>query len=103
MNKLISIKNKLTSKAFLHLGSRMLALMALLLCVKTATARQTFNFNSNWTIDKSGKTVTLPHAWNEDDALRLSTYDMKTDVVWYRKKFRLPAQTAGKRVFIEFE
>ena len=47
--------------------------------------------------------VTLPHAWNEDDAFRLSTYDMKTGVVWYRKKFKLPKQTQGKRVFVEFE
>jgi hypothetical protein len=66
-------------------------------------ARQTYNFNSDWRIDKQKHTVTLPHAWNEDYSFRVSTYEMPTAVVWYRKVFKLPASAQGKRVFIEFE
>ena len=66
-------------------------------------ARVTYNFNSDWRIDEQKKTVTLPHAWNEDEAFRVSTYETTTAVVWYRKTFRLPAEADGKKVFIEFE
>ncbi|MGI6232491.1 MAG: glycoside hydrolase family 2 protein [Prevotella sp.] len=68
-----------------------------------ASARQTYNFNSAWTMSHPHKTVTLPHAWNEDEAFRVSTYETSTAVVWYRKHFKLPKSAAGKRVFIEFE
>ncbi len=66
-------------------------------------ARETYNFNSDWRIDKQKKTVTLPHAWNEDESFRLSTYETSTAEVWYRKQFKLPASARGKRVFVEFE
>lgn len=101
--KSFKLRKRLLSLASAKVSRGTFIVFAMLLSVYTASARQTYNFNSDWTIDKTGKAVTLPHAWNEDDAFRLSTYDMKTAVVWYRKKFRLPAQTAGKRVFIEFE
>lgn len=101
--KSFKLRKRLLSLASAKVSRGTFIVFAMLLSVYTASARQTYNFNSDWIIDKTGKAVTLPHAWNEDDAFRLSTYDMKTAVVWYRKKFRLPAQTAGKRVFIEFE
>ena len=66
------------------------------------TARETYNFNSGWVIDKK-QTVTLPHAWNEDEAFGVSTFEMSTGVRWYRKTFTLPAEAQGKHVFIEFE
>ena len=66
-------------------------------------ARDTYNFNSDWKIDQQEKTVTLPHAWNEDEAFKVSTYETTTAVVWYRKTFRLPADAGGKKVFVEFE
>ena len=89
---------------------------AMLLCMLallplTATGRETYNFNSQWTVDYTTidslkhlgqRQVTLPHAWNEDETFRLSTFEMSTGVVWYRKEFQLPDVT-GKRVFIEFE
>lgn len=75
----------------------------LLLAALPGQARETYNFNSSWRIDNQKKTVTLPHAWNEDEAFRVSTYDISTGVVWYRKHFRLPASAWGKKVFIEFE
>ena len=78
------------------------------------SGRETYNFNSDWRISKAtsqnekGKTknekvVTLPHAWNEDESFRLSTYETTTAVVWYRKTFRLPSDADGRKVFIEFE
>ena len=94
------------------MNKRILSIVALLLVLLPTYARKTFNFNSGWTIDYStvdsmkqlGKrTVTLPHAWNEDDAYRMPIARMTTGVVWYRKTFRLPKSMKGKHVFIEFE
>lgn len=90
---------------------RFLLIAAFTLLCCSAEARQTYNFNSGWRIDNQKKTVTLPHAWNEDDAFRVSSYEMSEGVVWYRKEFSLdkiwPAQgsatTLGKKVLIEFE
>ena len=36
-----------------------------------AAARDTYNFNSGWRIEKQKKLVTLPHAWNEDEAFKV--------------------------------
>lgn len=80
-----------------------LILLLLLVSGINANARQTYNFNSNWRIDKSKNTVTLPHAWNEDESFKVATYYTSTAVVWYRKTFCLPETAKGKRVFIEFE
>jgi len=79
--------------------------------------RQTYNFNSAWKLqigdipnaqqldfnDTSWKPVTLPHAFNEDEAFRVHIEQLTDTVVWYRKHFRLPASDNGKKVFIEFE
>src|SRR5262249_44669481 len=53
--------------------------------------------DSNW------KDVTLPRAWNEDDAFRKDIKDLSTGVAWYRKHFRLPQSATGQKVFLEFE
>lgn len=66
-------------------------------------ARDTYNFNSNWRINKQKRTVTLPHAWNEDESFKVGIKEMSDTVVWYRKNFVLPKTAEGKRVFIEFE
>lgn len=79
--------------------------------------RSKFNFNSGWLVkvgDPSGaeaagfsdgdwKKVTLPYAWNEDEAFRKSIDELSTGIAWYRKHFKLPADAAGKKVFLEFE
>ena len=67
-----------------------------------ATAQRRIPFNAEWTIGEANHSVTLPHAWNEDDAYRVSIEQLPTDVVWYRKEFTLP-NMKGKKVFIEFE
>lgn len=83
----------------------------------TALARETYNFNSDWLLtigdrdgaDKPGyndsewKKVTLPHAFNEDEAFKVAIASMTDTVAWYRKHFRLPSSAKGKKIFIEFE
>lgn len=81
------------------------------------TARSEFNFNPGWKMyvgdaagaeaatfdDAPWQKVTLPRAFNEDDAFRKSIHDLSTGVAWYRKHFRLPPGSDGKKVFLEFE
>ena len=47
--------------------------------------------------------MTLPYAFNENEAFRLSIEQLTDTIVWYRKHFRLPANNHQKKVFIEFE
>ncbi len=79
--------------------------------------RVKYNFNSGWKLfvgdpagaeapgfnDSAGKDVTTPHAWNEDDAFKKDIKDLSTGIAWYRKRFRLPTNSAGRKVFLEFE
>jgi beta-galactosidase len=79
--------------------------------------RHALNFNPGWRLfvgdptgasepafdDSAWKSVTLPRAWNEDDAFRKDIRDHSTGVAWYRKHFVLPADAAGRKVFLEFE
>ena len=96
-----------------------------LLCASTmafaykpaASKRARYNFNTGWKLlvgdpqgaeapgfdDSSWKEVTLPRSWNEDDAFRKDIKDLSDGVAWYRKRFRLPADSAGRKVFLEFE
>ena len=78
----------------------------------TGSAHEVYNFNSDWVIDykdlasgiKSGtERVTLPHAWNEDEAFRVYISDQSDGIVWYRKTFSLPESAKGQRVVLEFE
>lgn len=82
-----------------------------------ADLRRVYDFNPGWRLlvgDPSGaqapsfddsrwKPVTLPRAWNEDDAFRKDIADLSTGIAWYRKSFTLPQDAAGKKVFLEFE
>src|SRR4051812_7417654 len=79
--------------------------------------RSRYNFNPGWKVfigdpenasqkdfhDASWKSVTLPYAWNEDDAFKKDIADLSTGISWYRKHFRLPASAKGQKVFLEFE
>ena len=79
--------------------------------------RNTYNFNSDWRLavadpvdaaqagfdDRAWKRVTLPRAWNEDDAFGKDIVDQATGVAWYRKRFTLPESARGQKVFLEFE
>jgi len=82
--------------------------------------RVKYNFNSGWLLqigdckngalpvtaeynDKSWKKITLPAAFNEDEAFRVSIAEHTDTVVWYRKHFRLPKSAEGQKIFLEFE
>src|SRR6476659_833295 len=81
-----------------------------------AQEREKYNFNSNWKLkvfddslasqtdynDLDWNAVTLPHAWNESDAFKVSIDKHSTGISWYRKHFKLPTSSDGK-VFLEFE
>lgn len=80
------------------------------------TGRKKYNFNSEWRLqvgDYSGakepefkdadwKQITLPHAFNEDDAFKLAIDEHTDTIVWYRKHFQV-SDLKNKKVFIEFE
>src|SRR4051794_3941318 len=81
---------------------------------QSGNERVKYNFNSGWKLfvgdppgaeasnfdDATWKDVTLPHAWNEDDAFRKDIKELSTGISWYRKRFRLPTDSAGKKVFL---
>jgi len=84
---------------------------------QTSPLRVTYNFNPGWKLyvgdangadaaafdDSSWKNITLPHAWNEDDAFKKSIEDLPTGISWYRKHFTLPVKDQEKKIFLEFE
>lgn len=93
-----------------HLFLLTIALLCGAIARTDAAERQRYNFNSHWTYslgdDPSAPTrhaVTLPHAWNEDQAFRVGIHELTDSVVWYSKTFSLPPSAAGSRVMIEFE
>ena len=53
--------------------------------------------------DAAWKSVTLPHAWNEDAAFKVAIDHHPTGIAWYRKHFYLHKNAKGGKVFIEFE
>jgi beta-galactosidase len=79
--------------------------------------RAAYDFNPGWRLfvgdpanasdprfdDSTWKPVTLPRAWNENDAFRVAIDKHPTGVAWYRKNFTLPPGSTGKKVFLEFE
>ncbi|MDE5728323.1 MAG: beta galactosidase jelly roll domain-containing protein, partial [Duncaniella sp.] len=95
------------------------ALTTALICTAglSAEGREKYNFNHGWLLhtgdvaggekkalaDKEWKPVTLPRAFNEDEAFKVPIAELTDTVVWYRKHFRLPASDKGKKVFVEFE
>lgn len=97
-------------------------LLAATLCLLALSAegseiRRKYNFNAEWLLrvgdtpeakevrfqDSDWKQVTLPRPFNEDEAFRLDIRNLTDTVVWYRKHFRLPAESKHKKVFVEFE
>ena len=98
---------------------RRLFLLPLLMAVLSATAveRQRLNFNGGWRLevgdvdgaerpgfdDSRWQTVTLPYAFNGDEAFKKDIVDLTDTVSWYRKAFTLNEAQATGKVFIEFE
>jgi len=92
-------------------------ILLMLVVSVNATERQKLNFNGGWRLavgdfaeaakpgydDSLWQQVTLPYAFNGDEAFRKDIVDLTDTVCWYRKHFMLTeADTKGK-VFAEFE
>ena len=92
-------------------------ILLMLVVSVNATERQKINFNAGWRLavgdyveaakpdydDSLWQPVTLPYAFNGDEAFRKDIVDLTDTVCWYRKHFTLTeADTKGK-VFAEFE
>ncbi len=102
---------KITKLVFLFLLSLGMVSQSLL------AQRTEYNFNPDWKVkvgdpqgaetmdhdDAGWKEVTLPYAWNEDQAFKVEIYDLNTGIAWYRKDFVLPENSTNKKVFLEFE
>jgi beta-galactosidase len=89
--------------------------------VMPANPRITYNMNPGWKFikedaagadaaafdDSKWTTVSTPHTYNDVDSYdEITAHGEKTEymgIAWYRKHFKLPAGTAGSKVFIEFE
>jgi beta-galactosidase len=79
--------------------------------------RIVYNFNPGWKLhagdttgaeitdfnDKNWKAITLPYAWNEDEAFKKSIEDLSTGIAWYRKHFTISADEKAQKIFLEFE
>ena len=81
-----------------------------------AVERERISFNGNWLMqvgdvkdgqipgidDHLWQPITLPRAWNEDEAFSIACAQLSDTIVWYRKHFNID-ETAGRKFFIEFE
>ena len=82
-----------------------------------AVERQKLNFNAGWRLqigdvaeasrpefdDTRWQRVTLPYAFNGDEAFKKDIVDLTDTICWYRKTFTLGATDVPGKVFIEFE
>ena len=83
-----------------------------------AVERQKLNFNDGWRLhvgdvaeaakpefdDSQWQRVTLPYAFNGDEAFHKDIVDLTDTVCWYRKEFRVESlEFKDKKFFIEFE
>ena len=93
-----------------------LAIFAITIVTAMAVERQKLNFNAGWLMkvgdiedaqtyqynDTRWKPVTLPYAFNGNEAYRKDIVDLTDTVVWYRKHFAM-TDVKSKKVFVEFE
>ena len=75
-----------------------------------------YNFNSEWRLqvgnfpeasnaefdDSKWQQVTLPFAFNGDEAFRKDIVDLTDTICWYRKTFKID-DIQDRKVFVEFE
>ncbi len=99
--------------------NRLVLSLTLLVLALTASAveRKKLNFNADWRLqvgdfteaakvdfdDCAWQQVTLPYAFNGDEAFKKDIVDLTDTVCWYRKHFVLTGQDLQGKVFIEFE
>ena len=96
---------------------RKLFFSLLFLVAVTATARQRLCFNADWRLqvgdcaeasmpefdDSKWRQVTLPYAFNGDEAFRRDIVELTDTICWYRKSFLLTEADVSGKVFVEFE
>lgn len=75
------------------------------------------NFNAGWLLkvgdisgaeatsfnDKRWEPVSLPRAFNESEAFKVSIENLSDTIVWYRKHFQLEDVKSDSRIFLELE
>ena len=85
-------------------------------CAMSAVERTKLNFNGGWLLkvgdfqgaelpnykDASWRQVTLPRAFNEQEAFKVSIENLSDTIIWYRKHFDIQ-QVGDRKYFIEFE
>lgn len=96
----------------------LIAIVSLARAADDVPVRRVLNFNPDWRLfvgdpagaqepafdDRDWKAITLPRAWNEDDAFQRAIHEHRTGIAWYRKRFVLPPDLPpGGKVFLEFE
>ena len=96
-----------------------MALVGLLSTYLGATERKKLNFNAGWRLevgdckdasrsdydDSQWQQVTLPYAFNGNEAFKKDIVNLTDTVVWYRKRFSLTSHPSPlpSKFFIEFE
>lgn len=102
---------------YCYLIKFILFLFCINLQANTNQVRYRYNFNYDWKLmvgdvddavksnynDNSWKEISLPYAWNQEEAFKSDIEELSTGIAWYRKHFTLPKEYKGKKIFIEFE
>ena len=97
---------------------RLLLLLLAIIAIVNANAveRTKLNFNGGWLLkvgdlksaesssynDKGWKQITLPRAFNEKEAFKVSIEHLSDTIMWYRKHFHIQ-EVGDRKYFIEFE
>lgn len=94
----------------------LLLLAFISLCQMNAVERTKLNFNGGWVLkvgdflgaeqanykDAGWKQITLPRAFNEKEAFKVSIEHLSDTIMWYRKHFHIQ-EVGDRKYFIEFE
>lgn len=94
----------------------LLLLAFISLCQMDAVERTKLNFNGGWLLkvgdfpgaeqanykDAGWKQITLPRAFNEKEAFKVSIEHLSDTITWYRKHFHIQ-EVGDRKYFIEFE
>ena len=121
VKNVLSSQQKSKSNQFIMKFLRIALLAALMVMVSQnaeAVERKKYNFNSEWRLcvgdfpnaekaefdDSQWLQVTLPYAFNGDEAFRKDIVDLTDTICWYRKKFQVADfKLQENKAFIEFE
>lgn len=108
---------KLFSVKCSMLSVLLFVVLSLVLNNNAKAQRSRYNFNPGWKLfvgDINGaqkadfdvsdwREITLPYAWNQDEAFKKDIVDLSTGIAWYRKTFVMPEGEKIEKAFLEFE